>query len=160
DENGKKSGRRIPHGALSEGDLRDTVARQGPASHNYPPNTGNAWARSFLESVLPIPESEFRLCAECYLVELAPLFGELKRILQPQGLYRIHGENNYRCAPFDTMLRDELVAYRHLLTVMSRRCHDMGVTVDVDAWKRNIWCFRLQQATQEIAAAVPPGSSF
>jgi len=36
----------------------------------------------------------------------------------------------------------------------------MGLVVDLEAWKRNTWCFRLERATQEIAAAVPPGHSF
>src|SRR5262249_9088453 len=42
----------------------------------------------------------------------------------------------------------------------SKRCDALGVVVDVEAWKRNTWGFRLQRATQEIAAVVPPGNTF
>src|SRR5262245_45727371 len=154
DRHGAKTGGMKPRGALPEGDLREHVIREGPASHASPPTSGNAWARSFLERVSPIPEPEFRLCADTYLFELAPLFGEIKRIPEPQGLYRIHGQSNYGSAGFEAMLRGELVWYGHLLTTMSRFCRDMGLFVDLDAWKRNTWFFRLERATREIAAAV------
>ena len=160
DRRGAEIGRMYPHGALPEGDLLEQVIREGPASHLSPPTSGNAWARSFLERVSPIPEQEFRLCADTYLFELAPLFGEIKSIPEPQGFYRIHGQNNYASARFEAMLRGELVSYEYLLTVMSRFCDDMGLVVDLEAWKRNTWCFRLERARQEIAATIPPGHAF
>src|SRR5262249_42797252 len=46
DRRGNKTGDLIPHDALPEGDLRELVLREGPASHASPPTSGNAWARS------------------------------------------------------------------------------------------------------------------
>src|SRR5262249_21783706 len=51
DRHGAKTGGMKPRGALPEGDLREHVIREGPASHASPPTSGNAWARSFLERV-------------------------------------------------------------------------------------------------------------
>jgi glycosyltransferase involved in cell wall biosynthesis len=160
DRDGHKTGDMIPQGNLSEGDLRELVIREGPVSHLSPPTSGNVWARSFLKSVFPIPELEFRLCADTYLFEFAPLFGELRQISEPQGLYRIHGQNHYTSKRFEEMLQEELVWYGHLLPLMAKCCHDMGSVVDVEAWKRNTWYFRLERAMQEIGATVPPGNSF
>src|SRR5262249_11800620 len=157
DGDGAKTGEMVPKGVLAEGDLREFVIRKGPASHGNPPTSGNAWARSFLDRVLPIPEPEFKFCADIYLLELAPLFGELRRISEPQSLYRIHGQNYSARNRFEDMLRRELARYGHLLCVMSRFCHEMGLAVDLEAWKYKVFPFRLERATQEIAAAVPPG---
>ena len=54
DEQGHRTGKLLPGGWLPEGDLRDTVLRQGPHSYPSPPTSGNAWARRFLERVCPI----------------------------------------------------------------------------------------------------------
>src|SRR5713226_179808 len=56
DEDGKKTGKLRPRRALAEGDLRSRVFRDGPLDYNSPPTSGNAWARKFLEQVLPMPE--------------------------------------------------------------------------------------------------------
>src|SRR5262249_53304079 len=55
DEQGRTMGRMRPEGDLPEGDLRELVVREGPQSYLSPPTTGNAWARSFLERVFPLP---------------------------------------------------------------------------------------------------------
>lgn len=55
--------------------------------------SGNAFSRAALERVLPIPEVEFRISADGYLVTVAPLFGPVASIEEPLGAYRLHGEN-------------------------------------------------------------------
>src|SRR5262249_29624360 len=103
---------------------------------------------------------EFKQGAEIYLLELAPLFGEVRRILEPQSLYRIHDQNDSAKTRFDEMLRRELAWYGRLLPVMFSFCEEMGFAVDLDEWKRKTFPFRLARATQEIAAVVPPGNTF
>ena len=160
DKNGRKTRARVPRGRLSKGDLRKFVARQGPATHKNPPTTGNAWARWFLEKVFPIPESEFKICADVYLLELAPLFGPIQRILEPQGLYRVHDRNGYDRLAFDVMLRKQVALYNHFFTVMSQRSHDWGLDIDLDAWKRKSWHRRLDRAMQEMATVIAPEDTF
>ncbi|HET7788147.1 MAG TPA: glycosyltransferase [Myxococcales bacterium] len=55
--------------------------------------SGNAFPRAILERILPMPEPEFRIAADGYLVTLAPLFGPVLSIDEPLGTYRLHGEN-------------------------------------------------------------------
>ncbi len=160
DKNGRKTGDRVPRGSLPKGDLRKIVAREGPANHINPPTTGNAWARWFLERVSPIPEQDWKICADIYLLELAPLFGLIKRILKPQGLYRIHGQNNYGSAGFDAMFRQQAALYNHLLNVMSQRSHDWGLNIDLEVWKRKSWHHRLERAMQEMATVIAPEDTF
>jgi glycosyltransferase involved in cell wall biosynthesis len=55
--------------------------------------SGNAFPRAILDRILPMPEPEFRIAADGYLVTLAPLFGPVISIDEPLGTYRLHGDN-------------------------------------------------------------------
>lgn len=55
--------------------------------------SGNAFSRSTLSHILPIPESEFRISADGYLVTLAPFYGRVVSLDQPLVTGRIHGNN-------------------------------------------------------------------
>ena len=160
DKDGRKTGGVIPHGILAEGDLREKVLREGPTTHLSPPTTGNAWARRFLERILPMPEAEYRISADSYLMELAPLFGKVKRILKPQGFYRLHEGNNYAGKLFDEKLRHGVALYSLFFCRMSKHCLNLGLIADPEAWEQNSWFHRLDRATREIAALIPPGDIF
>lgn len=55
--------------------------------------SGNAFSRSALAQILPMPESEFRISADGYLVTLAPFYGRVVSINKPLATGRIHGSN-------------------------------------------------------------------
>ncbi len=163
DEDGRKTRSRVPRGALPEGDLREFVRRAGPASHPNPPTTGNAWARWFLGRVWPIPEQDWKICADVYLLELAPLFGLIRTILEPQGLYRAHEQNSYARLGFDAMLRKQVVLYNHLLpflSVLSQYSRDWGRDIDLEIWKQKSWHHRLERAMEEMATVIAPEDPF
>ena len=44
---------------------------------------------------MPIPEDDFRTCADWYLVHLMALVGPVVSLDSVAGAYRVHGENNY-----------------------------------------------------------------
>jgi glycosyltransferase involved in cell wall biosynthesis len=60
-----------------------------------PPSTGNAYARSTVEQLLPMPEEKWRLNADTYLIALAPFLGAVICLSEPLARYRIHGANGY-----------------------------------------------------------------
>jgi glycosyltransferase involved in cell wall biosynthesis len=60
-----------------------------------PPTSGNAFAASTLEQILPMPESpNNRTSADYYLLNLAPLFGPIASLTAVGGRYRVHGQNH------------------------------------------------------------------
>ena len=61
----------------------------------FSPMSGNAFARSALEAVLPMDEKGWRICADTYLVMTTPKCGVVKNLYVPLGSYRIHGQNNW-----------------------------------------------------------------
>ncbi|HMF18187.1 MAG TPA: glycosyltransferase [Gemmataceae bacterium] len=160
EENGHPSGGLMPIADLPDGDLREKVVRSGPDTQAWPPTSGNAWRRSFLEKILPMPEREFRIGADTYLFELAPFFGPVKALSKPLGYYRLHGRNNWARMSFDERLQRQLSSYDRYTTIIKEHCHALGIKIDPVSWKSNSWWHRLQIAVQEIAALIPSGTRF
>jgi len=61
--------------------------------------SGNAFTRTTLSSVFPVPEQNFRIAADGYLVTVAPFCGRIVSIDEPLGAYVTHG-TNYWASPF------------------------------------------------------------
>ncbi|MER3536305.1 MAG: glycosyl transferase [Thermus sp.] len=76
---------------MLSGNLQDLVFRW--CYYPTPPTSGNAFSRWFLESVLPMPEAEWRIDADSYLLILAATRGEIQSIDSILSLYRVHGTN-------------------------------------------------------------------
>jgi hypothetical protein len=160
DEQGNETGRRVPGPELPEGDLSEAVLREGPASDTWPPTTGNACTRAFLESVFPLPEDAYRICADAYLFTLAPVCGRIKRIDEALGLYRIHGQNGFRTRSFEDKLRCGMEVYEQQCLELQRFLQKKGVPVDRERWLANSWWHRLHRAVEEIAGLVPARERF
>ena len=90
DDGHAKKGSRIPVYPPKYGP--EEIRREFLASGNYswPPTSGNAYARRFLEKILPLPLDHFHDGA---LNTIAPLFGEVRTIPQTLGCYRVHNTN-------------------------------------------------------------------
>lgn len=58
-----------------------------------PPCSGNAFSRSYLARVMPLPEELYRNAADMLVIGPAPLHGEIVAIDGIGGLYRCHGGN-------------------------------------------------------------------
>lgn len=160
DKDGVRSGRVHPQTQLPEGDLRDEVLQSSPAYYGWPPTSGNAWSRSFLEKVLPMPEAPFRTCPDFYLSALAPLYGPMKRVDEPQGFWRLHGANN---SGSDTFEQRVAVAVRRadlVFEVVREHCQKMNLPADVRVWKANSWEHRLSYALNSLTRVIPRGSLF
>lgn len=61
----------------------------------FPPSTALSFSRQFLQKIMNIPEAEYRLCADAYLADLAPFFGEVIGINRVLSKFRIHDSNNW-----------------------------------------------------------------
>ena len=61
----------------------------------FVPTSGNVWPRWVLEQLLPMPEPDFRLCADLFLVLGAAALGEASQVDGVLGQYRVHGGNGF-----------------------------------------------------------------
>jgi glycosyltransferase involved in cell wall biosynthesis len=157
---GKTNGHFRPSHELPDGDLLPKLLREGPDAYVTAPTSGNAFSRSFLESVLPIPEDGFKVCADTYLAALAPLYGEVRRIREPQALYRVHGSNRYATMPFQQRLDRDLSLYHRRCLALAEHCRRRGFRPDLARWEAGSWLHRLDRARNDIEAVVPRGETF
>lgn len=94
DQVGQMHGKPWPPYATIRGNISKQVMRTG-GWWPFPPSTGLSFTRSFLVQVMNIPEEKYRICADTYLADLAPFFGEVIGIDQPLSYFRIHAANNW-----------------------------------------------------------------
>jgi len=52
-------------------------------------------ARTILERIMPIPEDQFKICADAYVNAASSLLGRVVSMRRPLGAYRIHSQNNF-----------------------------------------------------------------
>jgi GT2 family glycosyltransferase len=83
-----------PHLPMPKGDMR-RAELSFPFDLTWMSMSGNAFRRSALQPILPIPEPEYRICADWYLVHAAALLGRVESLQQVTCSYRMHGSNNY-----------------------------------------------------------------
>lgn len=159
DDQGRGTGL-VRNPVLSEGDLRGAVIRDGPYGYLWPDTTGNAWARPFLERILPIPEEEFRTSPDLYLCGLAPLFGTIGRIAEPQGCWRAHSQNHSVRHALEERVRAGLRREEQCFDALSRCCQTFGVTTDAGSWRANAWWHQIDRGLRGITAIVPQGDAF
>ena len=165
-EQGERTGAVRPIHVLPDGDLREAVIRDGPEVCLSPPTSGNAWARWFLERVFPVPEDVYGICADVYLMRLAPFFGPLKALPDPLSLRRVHGENHFLGISFGDRIKWHARLSENYYAVAREYCEEIGIQVDTEAWKNNAWEHHLRWwhslalAVEELEVLIPPGETF
>ncbi len=159
-ELGEQTGQVMPGGELPEGDFRESLIFKGPGADLWSPTSGNAFKRSFIEKVLPIPEKEYRICADAYLFSLAPAYGLIKKIQDPQGFYRVHGQNNYCTKPFEEKLILDLKVFERMCSALTLHLQSQGINPEWKLWIANSWCHKVSETVQEIALFIPEQQSF
>ena len=162
DENGHRTGEMVET-ELLDGDFRELVLREGPmteATLKSAPTSGNAFARQFLERILPMPERLYWTMPDDYLYGLAPAFGRIRALGEPQGLYRLHGDNWYGRLSFEAKLSHGVRDHEQQSRVLRERCAELGIEPDLSTWRARAWWPRIERSVREIEALVPPGDTF
>ena len=78
---------------MQGGEARQLLKEKG--SYVFPPTSGNVFRQAVLRYVMPIPNNDFRVCADVYLCTKAALHGPIEVFEEMLGRYRVHGENNW-----------------------------------------------------------------
>jgi len=83
-----------PHLPMPNGDVREAELAF-PFDLPWVPTSANAFRTEALRRIMPIPEEEFRMCAERWLVHLIVLLGRVASLDEVGASYRVHGANAY-----------------------------------------------------------------
>jgi glycosyltransferase involved in cell wall biosynthesis len=159
DADGTPSGETTPGEPLADGDLLEDLVSDGPLQWSSPPTSGNAWPRGYLERVMPLPEAEFRLSADAYLMALAPLYGLLRAVEPPQAQYRRHGSNHWG-GSFDDVARANREVSGRLLPIVAEHASHLGLTIDRERWERSNYDFNLAGSLEDLDAHVGRSTPF
>jgi len=76
-------------GDLLSSGLVDTLGFWGPQT------SGNFFDLGVLKSVIPVPEQEYRICADAYILAKTSTRGPVKSVDEELGAYRVHSENHF-----------------------------------------------------------------
>jgi len=121
-----------PELPFDSGDVVPKLLRKG--RYQTTVTSGLAFDRSTLETIMPIPEPDFRQGADGYLVTLAPLYGKVTSIERCLGAYRIHGGNHSVFAEkFGQRARWRVEHDFRRLEALSDQAAEIGLTVPPDA---------------------------
>jgi glycosyltransferase involved in cell wall biosynthesis len=145
---------------LSEGDLLDAVLRGGADAYTWPPTSGNAWTRAFIEKAFPIPEREFTTCPDFFLATLAPLYGAVRRIAEPLGFWRYHSVNASFNYHFEDNLRAGLARAERCFDALGAHARRLGLRVDSGELRRASRWHLMENALRQIEEIVPRERSF
>jgi glycosyltransferase involved in cell wall biosynthesis len=145
---------------LSQGDLREAVLRGGADGYKWPPTSGNAWTRAFVDKTFPIPEREFTTCPDFYLATLAPMYGAVRRIDEPLGFWRHHPVNRSCCRAFEQNLREGKARSERSLAALEEHGLALGLRVDGHELRRNSRWHQMDEALQRVEEIVPAGCAF
>ncbi|MGH9124772.1 MAG: glycosyltransferase family 2 protein [Acidimicrobiales bacterium] len=151
----------MPDIELPEGDLGHLSAAGGPLSFANAPLSANAWRRSMLERILPLPGSRYVTGADSYLHALAPGWGRLQTLPEPLGRWRRHERNDSR-QPLDIALTERIARWRHDCDALAAQLARQGAAVDRSGWDANPhvrWLRRILAAARVLAAASQPGQT-
>jgi glycosyltransferase involved in cell wall biosynthesis len=162
DREGKLTGD-VKEPMLPEGDFREWVRREGPmteATLPSAPTSGNAYARVFLEQVMPMPEQDYRISPDAYLFGLAPAAGKIRRFVEPQGFWRFHGANASKKSIFEQKLTNGVNDFRHQVKALRAYYERRGISFETSNWGHEAWWPRMDQSLRQILSFVPEGERF
>ncbi len=144
----------------SSGDLRPLALTRCPTGHAWPPTTGNAWSRRFLEQVLPMPEAEYRTQPDLYLCTLAALHGPMAAHPEPLACWRIHGRNASYLYGIEERITREYMRAEFTLQLAERHCAALGLRPDPAAWRSSSHQHQVYQAVQDLISIIPERQAF
>jgi hypothetical protein len=121
-----------PELSFDSGDVVPKLLHKG--RYQTTVTSGLAFDGAMLETIMPVPETEFRQGADGYLATVAPLHGKVTSIDSCLGAYRMHGNNH---SAFDKKLgqraRWRMQHDFHRLEALSDKANEVGLTLPPNA---------------------------
>jgi glycosyltransferase involved in cell wall biosynthesis len=133
--------------------IKGNILRQVAYSGGWwprPPTTGLSFSRKFICQIMPIPEAEYRLCADAFWGDLAPFYGDVIGIETALSLYRFHDANGWGCTadPHAAYTYNRsLQHHEHHVDSLNRALKDLGINLEVSL--KNHWPYQWLRYKQD-----------
>ncbi|MBO3459831.1 glycosyltransferase [Aetokthonos hydrillicola Thurmond2011] len=113
--------------------------------------SGNAFSREALTKILPMPEMNFRICADGYITTLIPFYGQILSIEQPLGGYRKHtinawslsGRNKIQAEQCWKSIKHDFLKFE----ILAQKANEFGYAVTNSVDSRNYFHLRCRIAS-------------
>jgi glycosyltransferase involved in cell wall biosynthesis len=125
----------------------------------YPPTSGNAYGRWFLEKLMPLPAGHGAegVVVDGALNAVAPLHGDVVVLKEPLGLYRIHGKNR---GALDTLAPERFSFYvaldRARGAFLMDEARKLGVALPKDVLDRAFYYLQYRLASLKLRPDLHP----
>jgi glycosyltransferase involved in cell wall biosynthesis len=134
DEASRRTGMLLPSERvrMPSGDLRREMLAF-PFDLPWMATSGNAFSRTALERISPVPEAEFRILADWYVVHLTSLLGPVVSLDEVGALRRVHSGNAHELggSALDlAQLRRSIVAAANARRHLLRLARELGLADD------------------------------
>lgn len=147
DQDGADTGTVMPRSLPDSGDYRLNTLRKGIDNFRVSFTSGQAWSRSFLQQVMPLPREE-ATSVDGYLTAIDRLFGPLAFIHEPVVRYRCHDANKgpIRFRFERDFLRQRLSSKRARIQIAEQWARKLGYQFDNREFRRiRDWRITLMQ---------------
>lgn len=115
---------------MESGDFTQQVLSH-PDDLLWQPTSGNAFHKNMLDKIFPMPEAEYKICADYYLQNLSGLFGKIRSLNEVGAFYRIHGENNHQSRSLNlSTLRDIITRTRFTHVMIKKYAQSLDLSPD------------------------------
>ena len=158
DRDGNTTGR-IVSALRPSGDVRSQILEADDPTMVYMPTSCVGLSRARVSRILPIPEVDFRLCADAYIFSLALVCGTVKAIPEPQNYYRVHGDNQYQ-RDLEHRLPWDIQTFERVCDALLRELHPHGPSSRAEAWKQKNWGRQVSGMLQEFEPLLPREKPF
>lgn len=139
DQAGNKRGVDPPLGVpMPNGNIVPKLLETG--RYTTPVTTGNAYPRTVLDQIMPIPEREFTIGGDGYLNVVSPFYGDIVSIDDELGGYRHHGSNRWAfsgevtAAGLRARIEHDLLRERFLRRAAERHGHSVPPDLSLNDW--------------------------
>jgi glycosyltransferase involved in cell wall biosynthesis len=96
----------------------------------WAPTSANFFAAQKLKAILPVPEAEWRVCADAFVTVRTSLEGPIRSIDKKLAAYRIHGNNNYciksRLLSDEKVLKTRIEDHYRIPALIEAACKEAG----------------------------------
>ena len=130
DRNGRPAGLHPFSHSIESGEMFRQILSSG--HFRFMPTSGNLFVRRALENVFPIPEKQWRICADTFLIAGAASAGRVETLPQILGSYRTHGGNSWYKAEegrdrLQAIARNHLQLWLDLFPLLKRIAVDRSI---------------------------------
>jgi glycosyltransferase involved in cell wall biosynthesis len=130
-----------------DGDVYSMLALHRATRFYFAPTSANFFDAKKLKKILPIPEVDYRICADAFIAFRTSLKGPMRSIDRELAAYRVHGNNNFttksRLLSDKKVLRNHIDNHYKYVELLEGVCREAGYSYDKERDDESVSLLRM-----------------